>query len=160
MREKFMFNEADNKTPREFFRITSVVSRALYTEVSYDPTKILVRLALLWRTRGSPWYIARLEKWFRRRGNQETPKCSLRFGWRRIAFSPGARICIRLHIHGYVYSSAFVTRCTWLARVILVRFAGFWTNVLNAHICMKTVQTCGYLIFSIVIVANRNEITI
>lgn len=128
--------EPINKTPREFFRITSGLLSCVIHGGLVWPDKN-VRPACALANAGSPWYIARLEKWFRRRGNQETPKCSLRFGWRRIAFSrEHTRTPMYTDIRRDTYNGAFVTRCTWLARVILVRFAGFWTNV-RTHI-----ETC------------------
>lgn len=113
-RGEFMSNEADNKTPREFFRITSGLL------VCYTRGSCMTRQKCPSgahgrgeNERGSPWYIVGLEKWFRRRGNRETPKCSLRFGWRRIAFprvtDTRTRTCI--HVPTDVSNRAFVAKC-------------------------------------------------
>lgn len=105
-RGEFMSNEADNKTPREFFRITSGLL------VRYTRGSCMTRQKCPSgahgrgeNERGSPWYIAGLEKWFRRRGNRETPKCSLRFGWRRIAFPRVGRLPTRVRIHACTQSA-------------------------------------------------------
>lgn len=103
-RREFMSNEADNKTPREFFRITSGLL------VRYTRRSCMTRQKCPSGAHGrgenerdSPWYIAGLEKWFRRRGNRETPKCSLRFGWRRIAFPRVGRLLTRVRIHACMH---------------------------------------------------------
>lgn len=55
MRGKFMSNEADNKTPREFFRITSGVSLVRYTRRS-RMTRQKCSSGARWRTRFSVIY--------------------------------------------------------------------------------------------------------
>jgi len=138
-RGEFMSNEADNKTPREFFRITSGLL-VRYTRGGSCMTWQKCPSGRGENARGSPWYIAGLEKWFRRRGNRETPKCSLRFGWRRIAFPRIGR-----HAYAYVHtdasSCALIARCIWIARIILafptISYAGreegsfSWSPVVN-----------------------------
>lgn len=122
----YVYNEADNKTPREFFRITSGLL------VRYTRRSCMTRQKCPSgahgrgeNERGSPWYIAGLEKWFRRRGNRETPKCSLRFGWRRIAFPRVG------YWHAYAHTCIQIgclAKWIWIARVIQVRLADLHTT--------------------------------
>lgn len=102
-----------------------VFSCVTHNIVSYNSTKILVRCARRIERKGSrgdesgsPWYIAGLEKWFRQQGIWETSKCSLRFGWRRIAFqNVGCRhASAHFSYHPVLQRDAFVTGCIWLAR--------------------------------------------
>lgn len=108
-----------------------------------EPTKMLVRLERVYaraegtNERGSPWYIAGLEKWFRRRGNRETPKCSLRFGWRRIAFPRIGwlpMLCASAHTHTYIRDRHIYSRARLSPDALDSRFALslFASSVLRA----------------------------
>lgn len=73
-RRQFMSNETDNKTPREFFRITSGLL-VRYTRSCVTRQKCLSGAHGHGENeRGSPWYIAGLEKWFSPAGESGDPE--------------------------------------------------------------------------------------
>lgn len=135
MRGKFMSNGADNKTPREFFRITSGLLSCVIHGGLVWPDKnvrpacalanaVLRDISLDWKNGFAGGGIRRPRNAVYALVDDESPSPA----------STRARVCIPTY--AYTYNGAFVTRCTWLARVILVRFAGFWTNV-RTHIECK-----------------------
>lgn len=135
----YVRRETDNKTPREFFRITSGLL------VRYTRQSCMTRQKCSSgahgrgeNERGSPWYIAGLEKWFSPAGESGDPEMQFTL-WLTTNRLPESRsvtdtrthTCI--HVHTDASSHAFA-KWIWIARVIHVRFADFRTTL---YACAK-----------------------